>query len=1029
MTGKTTDKSPNHYFTEAEAERLAIQLYSLRGHACSLPGEFDHNFHFIADDCTEFVLKVMHADRDRALLELQCKALVHLAESSPSLLFPRVCPTQKGEWIVTVNDSDETERLVWLLNYVPGVLLAEVNPHTPELLFSLGTFLGQLDASLADFSHPAAQRDLKWDLARAGWVKEHLDCIADESRRAMITRVLHRYEAAVIPQLPTLRKSVIHNDANDYNVIVNDAKSQARRVVSVIDFGDMLYTCTVFEVAIAAAYALLDKSDSLASAARVVAGYHQAYPLAENEIALLYDLICSRLMVSVVNSARRKQLFPDDPYITISERPAWDALARLTKIPPRFAHYTFRQACALAPVPHSESLVNWLHDNSAQFASVLDEDLRTAPSFVFDLSVGSLFLGADPAAFERDDLTEKIGREMKRAGVTVGVGRYDEARSLYATPAFAPEGHVHPTAEHRTIHLGVDLFVEADSAVYAPLDGVVYCIANNDTRLDYGPLLILRHQTPQSGDKSEDGREFFTLYGHLSEEHLTGLQVGQSIKRGQRIASIGAPPGNGDWTPHLHFQIILDLLELDRDFPGVAYASQREVWKSLSPDPNVILGIPADRFPQPERSKAETLAARREHIGQNLSLSYREPLKIVRGWRQYLYDEAGRAYLDVYNNVPIVGHSHPRVVLAAQQQLALLNTNTRYLHDNIARYAEELTALMPEPLNICYFLNSASEANELALRLARAHTRRYDIIVLKAAYHGHTNALIDISPYKFNGPGGAGKKDWVHVASIPDDYRGAYKRGDAEAGCKYAQQIADIIAELPGGLAAYIAESLPSVGGQIVFPPGYLSEVYRHVRDAGGVCIADEVQVGFGRLGTHFWGFEMQGVVPDIVVLGKPIGNGFPLAAVVTRPEIAASFDNGMEFFSTFGGNPVACAAGLAVLDVLREERLQENALHVGHHWLNGLRLLMEKHRLIGDVRGSGLFLGIELVRDRVTLEPADTEASYLVNRLCEYAILAGTDGPHHNVIKLRPPLVFARDDADFFITTLDRILHEDVLQ
>jgi 4-aminobutyrate aminotransferase-like enzyme len=214
-----------------------------------------------------------------------------------------------------------------------------------------------------------------------------------------------------------------------------------------------------------------------------------------------------------------------------------------------------------------------------------------------------------------------------------------------------------------------------------------------------------------------------------------------------------------------------------------------------------------------------------------------------------------------------------------------------------------------------------------------------------------------------------------------------------------------------------------------VFPPGYLSEVYRHVRDAGGVCIADEVQVGFGRLGTHFWGFEMQGVVPDIVVLGKPIGNGFPLAAVVTRPEIAASFDNGMEFFSTFGGNPVACAAGLAVLDVLREERLQENALHVGHHWLNGLRLLMERHRLIGDVRGSGLFLGIELVRDRVTLEPADTEASYLVNRLCEHAILAGTDGPHHNVIKLRPPLVFTRDDADLFITTLDRILQEDVLQ
>ncbi|HEX4949773.1 MAG TPA: aminotransferase class III-fold pyridoxal phosphate-dependent enzyme, partial [Blastocatellia bacterium] len=744
-----------------------------------------------------------------------------------------------------------------------------------------------------------------------------------------------------------------------------------------------------------------------------------AYPLTESEIAVLFDLICSRLMVSVVNSAQRKRLHPDDPYITISERPAWDALEKLTKIPPRFAHYTFRQACGFAPVPHGESIVNWLQANTSQFASVLDEDLRA--SLVLDLSVGSLFLGADPAAFERDNLTEAIFREMKRAGVSVGVGRYDEARSVYTTPAFAPGEGIHPTAEHRTIHLGIDLFVAAGAPVYAPLDGNVHCVANNDTRLDYGPLLILKHAT-------DDGQEFFTLYGHLSEEHLT-LAVGQVIKRGQHIARIGTPPINGDWTPHLHFQLITDLLELDRDFPGVAYASQRAVWKSLSPDPNVILGIPADRFPQPERSKAETLAARHQHIGHNLSISYREPLKMMRGWQQYLYDETGRAYLDVYNNVPLVGHSHPRVVKAAQQQLALLNTNTRYLHDNITRYAEALTALMPEPLSVCYFLNSASEANELALRLARAHTKRYDIIVLDAAYHGHTNALIDISPYKFNGPGGTGKKDWVHIAPIPDDYRGAYKRDDTDAGRKYAQHVADIIANSPSGFAAYIAETLPSVGGQIVFPPGYLSKVYSSVRNAGGVCIADEVQVGFGRLGTHFWGFETQGVVPDIVVLGKPIGNAFPLAAVVTTPDIAASFDNGMEFFSTFGGNPVACAVGLAVLDVLRDEQLQSNALYIGNHWLQGLRALMNHHAIIGDVRGSGLFLGVELVRDRVTLEPADTEASYIVNRLREHGILAGTDGPHHNVIKLRPPLVFTPADADFFVATLDRILHEDAAQ
>jgi 4-aminobutyrate aminotransferase-like enzyme len=386
----------------------------------------------------------------------------------------------------------------------------------------------------------------------------------------------------------------------------------------------------------------------------------------------------------------------------------------------------------------------------------------------------------------------------------------------------------------------------------------------------------------------------------------------------------------------------------------------------------------------------------------------------------------------VYNNVPLVGHSHPRVVRAAQEQLALLNTNTRYLHDNVLRYAERLTGLLPQPLRVCYFVNSGSEANELALRLARAHTGREDVITLEHAYHGHTNTLIDISPYKFNGPGGRGRKPWVHVAPIADDYRGPYRRGDAEAGAKYAAHVGEILERVRRDgreVAAYVAETLPSVAGQIVFPPNYLTEVYRRVRAAGAVCIADEVQVGFGRLGTHFWGFETQGVVPDIAVFGKPIGNAFPLAAVVTTQEIAASFANGMEFFSTFGGNPVACAAGLAVLDVVRDEGLQDRALRVGKYWMTELKKLQECHRLIGDVRGSGFFLGIDLVRDRESREPATEQADYVVNRLRECGILAGTDGPHHNVIKLRPPLIFAEADVDLFVTRLESILQEDGAQ
>jgi len=439
----------------------------------------------------------------------------------------------------------------------------------------------------------------------------------------------------------------------------------------------------------------------------------------------------------------------------------------------------------------------------------------------------------------------------------------------------------------------------------------------------------------------------------------------------------------------------------------------------LSPDPNLLVGIPAERFPPDTPGMHETKVRRRERLGGNLSVAYRRPVKIVRGWGQYLFDAGGRRYIDAYNNVPHVGHCHPRVVDAAARQMRLVNTNTRYLNDLLAEYADRLTETLPPSLEVCYFLNSASEANELALRLARTHTGQRDMIVLDAAYHGNTTSLVDLSPYKHAGPGGEGAPDWVHVAPIADDYRGAYKRSDPEAGPKFASHVGEIVARLLAtrrDLAGFIAETCPSVGGQIVFPTGYLADVYRYVRAAGGICIADEVQTGLGRMGTHFWAFEAQDVVPDIVVAGKPLGNGHPIAAVVTTRAIADSFDNGMEFFSTFGGNTVSCAVGLAVLDVLRDEGLQANALRVGERMLDGLRPLASRHEIIGDVRGTGLFLGVELVRDRETLEPAGEEASWVVNRMRELGVLAGTDGPYHNVVKIRPPMPIGASDADLVV-------------
>jgi len=1009
--------------TEAEAVRLARELYGLEATARALPGEYDENFRLTAANGREFVLKVMHPAREHSFIDLQCRALTHLAQRAPQLPLPRVTPNRNGELFCSIAAADGTTRLVWLLTFVNGTVLADVRPHASELLRDVGRFLGEMDAALQSFTHPAAHRELKWDSSRAGWIKEYVKHIGNSKRRALVEKFLALYETEAVPNLPRLRRSVIYGDANDHNVLVSEPWPQPRRIAGVIDFGDMHCGITASEVAIAAAYAILGKEDPLQAARAVVAGYHGAFPLDELELSVLYALIGARLAVSVTNSAHRKTLKPDDPYVTVSEAPAWEALERLAKIHPRFAHYTFRVACGLPAVPQGEKIKKWLAANAGSAASILDADVKTARSVVFDLSVGSTFLGAEPGGANNLEVREKLSAETKRAGAAFGVGRYDEPRLVYTSALFGASSNA--TDERRTVHLGMDLFVEAGTRLRAPLDGVVHLTANNATPLDYGPLVILQHET-------SDGEEFFTLYGHLTKETLAGLREGQRVRRGEEFARVGTTDENGGWIPHVHFQIILDLIDLGSDFPGVAYASQRAVWTGLSLDPTLLLGIPADRFPAKEPELSETLAARRALLGKNLSISYKRPLKIVRGWMQYLYDDTGRAYLDVYNNVPLVGHGHPRVVRAAQAQLALLNTNTRYLHDNVNRYAERLTRLLPEPLRVCFFVNSGSEANELALRLARTHTGREDIIVLEHAYHGHTNTLIDISPYKFDGPGGRGKKPWVHVAPLADDYRGPYRREDEQAGAKYAGHVAEILERTRAegrGIAAYIAETLPSVGGQIVFPPGYLADVYSHVRGAGAVCIADEVQVGFGRLGTHFWGFETQGVVPDIVVLGKPIGNGFPLAAVVTTPEIANSFNNGMEFFSTFGGNPVACAAGLAVLDVLQEENLQQHALRAGKHLIEGLRALQTRHALVGDVRGSGLFLGIDFVVDRETREPAPLQASYVVNRLRDRAILAGTDGPHHNVIKLRPPLVFSEADANLFIETLDAVLQEDAAQ
>lgn len=424
--------------------------------------------------------------------------------------------------------------------------------------------------------------------------------------------------------------------------------------------------------------------------------------------------------------------------------------------------------------------------------------------------------------------------------------------------------------------------------------------------------------------------------------------------------------------------------------------------------------------------REEVIRRRQRFTAPMLSLSYAEPLEIVRGRGTYLFDKQGRGYLDCVNNVCHVGHCHPRVVAAASEQMARLNTNTRYLSDLHARYTERLASLFPDPLEVVFLVNSGSEANELALRLAYAATGRRGVIATTAGYHGNTQALVDVSAYKHDGKGGAGAPDWVAKVENPDPYRGSFRGDTVETAAAYAAQVREqneALRKRGFEAAAFLIEALPGCGGQNVPPTGYLRSAFEVARSEGALCIADEVQIGFGRVGSHWWAFEEQGAFPDIVTLGKPIGNGHPMGAVVTTRAIAAAFHTGMEWFNTFGGNPVSCATGLAVLDVIDSEQLRERALRVGEVIQSGLRSLAERFPVIGDVRGRGMYLGAEFVHDHDTRKPDAESLRAVLESARASGVLLSSDGPDHNVLKIKPPIVFDESEAELMLSVIEHAL------
>ena len=983
--------------------------YGLEGELSPLVSERDQNAR-VHTPRGDFVLKIANAGEDRSVLALQNALMKHLERVDPDLGIPRLVPTVSG--------ADEAEHAVGqvrhavrLLSFLPGRLYSSVT-QTPALGSSLGAFMGRLSRALAGFGHPAAHRPgFLWSLDEALAVQPWLGDIADPGHRATAGRIFARYEARVLPRLDHLRACVVHQDANDNNILVDDSGTA---VTGLIDFGDACFGRQVNELAVTLAYALLDKDDLYAHARPLIAAYAREMPLRPEEADVLFDLVAARLAVSVCVSSHRAKRFPDNDYLIVSQAPAFRLLDRLDRTNPYLLAAVAREAAGLPPVATHDAVVGWLSRQMPARVPLLDFDLDTQPRMLLKLEDGAPGMehAGDQAAFGA-----WLSRCMAEEGARYAIGLWGENRTVYKGDQFRTAA----SPEWRSQHLGLDLFVPAGTAVLAPLAGTVLSVADNALPYDYGPTIMLEHEAGQGGPK------FWTLYGHLSTESLAMVAPGQSVAAGERIGTIGSAEVNGGWLPHLHFQIITDRLGLSGEFPGVGQPSLWPVWSRISPDPNLVLNLAPESFRVDRTPPAALLERRRKVLGPSLSISYARKLKIVRGRGAYLYDHSGRGFLDCVNNICHVGHAHPHVVEALARQAEVLNTNTRYLHDNILDYAERLAARFPKPLSVVYMVCSGSEANELALRMARTVTGRRETIVVDWGYHGNTQGLIDVSPYKFNRRGGKGKPDFVEIATLPDPYRGPHKGAGPETGRAYARSVAEAVERIRvrngRGPAAFIAEAISGCGGQVVFPEGYFESSFAAVRGAGGLCIVDEVQTGFGRVGSHFWAHELQGVVPDIVTLGKPIGNGHPMAAVITTPEIARAFANGMEFFSSFGGNPVSAAVGNAVLDVIEKEGLQDNALRTGHLLLGRLEALGQRHPLIGHVRGHGLFIGVELVRDRQTLEPATEEAGAVINDLRENGILVSTDGPFDNVLKIKPPICFGIHEADRLADGIDAAL------
>jgi 4-aminobutyrate aminotransferase-like enzyme/Ser/Thr protein kinase RdoA (MazF antagonist) len=967
-----------------EAEQIAIAQFGLTARAVPLGSQQDSNFLLVEADRAGGalgVLKIANPVFTAAEIDAQDAAADHIAAAVSWL---RVGSAVHGPVTVRTKAGPATARV---LRYLAGGTLSGQEYLAPHVVAGIGTVAGEVSRALRYFTHPGLDRVLQWDPRHADRVIARLaGYVRDDQLRSLVQQVAGAYWPRVQQVAGHLPRQAVHLDVSDDNVICT-TRDGITSPDGVIDFGDLTTTWAVGELVTAVTSVLHHAGAEPCSTLPAVRAFHQIRPLSPEEAAALWPLVVLRAAVLVVSGQQQASIDDGNDYVT-------GALDRDRRV--------LEQALSVPADVMTGLITDDLGFGSAPLRvpapAALVPGLDPARCQVLDLSSQSD--DTDLGAWRDAGLAERLAQARLAARAEAVLTRFGEAR-LAGSPALA---EVSPA----TVATGVDLWLARPAELTAPWPGEVTGSAPEQLVFTgAGLTLTVSWRTPEAASNAvaRDG----VAVGRAAEGSLAGggtlARLPGSSHVSVNLRAAGAPP-----------------------MPALVRPEYAAGWLALAVDPAPLLGLaPEPGEPAPPDAAARDLRRRRDtSLAAMQEHYYVDPPQIERGWRHYLAATDGRVYLDMVNNVAVLGHSHPRLEAAAARQFRRLNTNSRFNYASVVDFSERLTALLPAPLDVVFMVNSGSEAVDLAIRLALAATGHRDVVAVREAYHGWTYATDAVSTSTADNPNALSTRPrWVHAVDAPNTYRGRYRGADA---VRYAPEAARLIEELADSgrpPAAFVAEAYYGNAGGMELPAGYLAEVYAAIRRRGGLAIADEIQVGYGRLGRWFWGFEQQGVVPDIVTVAKAAGSGHPLGAVITSRAVAERYRDEGYFFSSTGGSPVSSVIGLTVLDVIRDEELQANAARVGAHLKARLEQLAVRHELIGAVHGSGLYLGVEFVRGRATLEPATAETMAICDRMLELGVIIQPTGDRMCVLKIKPPLCLDIESADFFADALDRVLRE----